>query len=70
MIIPFPVKKNRQASTLPIVMKVTKHLNERELFTEGILPYKKIWRLTLSRQTCAEFYLTCRKKFTATLSNQ
>ena len=35
------LKKIRQASTLPIVTKVTKHLNERELFDENILPYKK-----------------------------
>ena len=35
------LKKIRQASTLPIVTKITKHLNERELFAENILPYKK-----------------------------
>ena len=35
------LKKIRQESTLPIVTKVAKHLNERELFDENILPYKK-----------------------------
>ena len=35
------LKKIRQASTLPIVTKVSQHLNERELFDENILPYKK-----------------------------
>lgn len=35
------LKKIRQASNLPIVTKVTKHLNEHELFSENILPYKK-----------------------------
>lgn len=35
------LKKIRAASTLPIVTKVTKHLSERELFDENILPYKK-----------------------------
>ena len=35
------LKKIRQASTLPIVTKITQHLNERELFDENILPYKK-----------------------------
>ena len=35
------LKKIRQASSLPIVTKVTKHLNEHELFAEKILPYKK-----------------------------
>ena len=35
------IKKISQASTLPIVTKVSKHLTERELFDEKILPYKK-----------------------------
>lgn len=35
------LKKIRQVSKLPIVTKVSKHLNERELFDEKILPYKK-----------------------------
>ena len=35
------LKKIRQSSKLPIVTKVAKHLNEREIFAENILPYKK-----------------------------
>ncbi|MBR5913923.1 MAG: nucleotidyltransferase [Selenomonadaceae bacterium] len=35
------LKKIRATSSLPIVTKVTKHLNERQLFDENILPYKK-----------------------------
>lgn len=35
------LKKIRTVSNLPIVTKVSHHLNERELFDENILPYKK-----------------------------
>lgn len=35
------LKKIRAASNLPIVTKVSQHLNERELFDENISPYKK-----------------------------
>ncbi len=35
------LKNIRAVSNLPIVTKVTKHLSERELFDENILPYKK-----------------------------
>ena len=35
------LKEIRKASTLPIITKVTKHLNERQLFDEKISPYQK-----------------------------
>ena len=35
------LKKIRAVSNLPIVTKLSKHLTERELFDENILPYKK-----------------------------
>lgn len=35
------LKKIRAASNLTIVTKISQHLNERELFDENILPYKK-----------------------------
>ena len=35
------LKKICAASNLPIVTKISQHLNEHELFDENILPYKK-----------------------------
>ena len=35
------LKEIRKASNLPIITKVTKHLNERQLFDEKISPYQK-----------------------------
>ena len=57
------LKKIREQSSLPIVTKVTQHLNERELFTENILPYKKNLALDVIATDLREILFDVPQKF-------
>ena len=57
------IKKIRESSSLPIVTKVTKHLTERELKDEKILPYKKNLALDVIATDLREILFEVPQKF-------
>lgn len=57
------LKKIRESSSLPIVTKVTKHLTERELKDENILPYKKNLALDVIATDLREILFDVPQKF-------
>ncbi len=57
------IKQIRESSSLPIVTKVTKHLTERELFDEKILPYKKNLALDVIATDLREILFEVPQKF-------